>query len=85
MKKSTLIFLLVTAFTLLLGILITAVIATRKINKYPVRCRSYVKDKKTSLVTVMDNEGNMICTFYDSVGSIGHHICPDTIYVYFNK
>lgn len=69
---------LVIFLPLLLIFNITGLISIRKNNKKPVHCRSFVKDKKTSLVTVMDNEGNMICTFYDSIGSL-YHPCPDTI------
>ena len=79
--------LLLLSFLLLFSILITVIIAvmskSRSSQDVP-QARSFVKEPHTGLVTVMDSTGNLLCTFYDSVGAIGH-FCPDTVYIYPKK
>lgn len=81
MKYSKLAIWLSIAFILLLSILIAALYIITAIDKKPVHCRSWAKEKKTGLVTVMDKQGNLVCTFYDSIGGINCH-CIDTSFTY---
>lgn len=81
MRKKTLLIWLVSSFVLLVAILIIALYATSLLNKKPIHCRSWAKEKKTGLVTVMDKQGNLICTFYDSIGGINCH-CIDTSFTH---
>ena len=84
MKQRTLTFWLIIAFSLLVCILVMGLVAIFKVHTVaasPVHVRTFVKEKTTGLVTVMDSQGKIICTFYDSVGGIGHD-CPDTVSIY---
>lgn len=55
-----------------------------KINAKPVQVKSWIKQRESGLVTVMDSQENILCTFYDSAGGIGCK-CPDTVFVYPSK
>lgn len=71
MKGKGIIIFIISMFVALACVLTFAFIAIINKQKFPIHARTYVKEKKTGLVTVADKYGRVICTFYDSVGGIG--------------
>jgi hypothetical protein len=47
----------------------------------PEMARSYIKENKSGLVTVIGKEGKPLCQFYDSLFHAYSFDCPDTILV----
>jgi len=68
--------------SILTSLLIIVLYLTMKTNNPVIMVgKSYIKEKKTGLVTVVGNEGVMICQFYDSMWNGIAQDCPDTVWI----